>query len=386
MAPRMRHCWLFATLGLALGLACTQDLVLPPPPGPYTATMTSEELVDTQRPDPWNASHPRRMMISRFTPILKDKCQSSCRVEYMPPLIASLEDAIGNAFLGNDSWPPGVLARVKLDLCCDAAPKLTDAVYESLPTVFLDTGLNTTRLFYSALAQHLASRGYHVITMDHPYETDVVAFPDGTTVYGGVVNRTSSTDEIARALEVRAADASFILDTLARSCAGAGAKAVFAGHSMGGAAAATAVFDDARIVGGVDFDGRMFGPVVQQGVSRANQSFLLVSAEESSEPSWDSLFNATSSHPGVWMKQLKINDTIHGSFWDFALIGDVSGLRSDENLVETLFGRITGARIFEILREYLDDYFQMMLKGAGEGLLAGPSADYPEVKFARSTL
>jgi len=379
-------------LTAGFGLAAAEDLVLPQPPGPYVVAMTSEELVDARRLDPFNTSHPRRVMISRFTPVPRQKCPSNGRVEYMPALISELEDAIGTEFLGNSSWPSGVLSRVKLDLCRNAPPSLLDHAYHSFPTILFDTGLNTTRLFYSATAQHLASRGYNVIVVDHPYETDVVIFPDGSIIYGGRVNRTSDEAALVRALEVRANDASFVLDALGLELHGGGPNSVkvgFAGHSFGGAATAVAMLNDTRVVAGVNLDGRMFGPVLQAGFGGpgANQSFLIVGSEghnSSNEPSWESLWQAVRLHPPRWIKELSVNGSLHGSFWDLSLIGDVSGLRSNDQLVRDLFGEILGARIMEILREYLDDFFQMTLGDAGQGLLEGPNREYPEVEFLRS--
>ena len=386
--------WFPIVLGLRLGLSSAEELVLPPPPGPYAVTMLAEELVDRGRLDPYNTSHPRRMMISRFAPIPRERCSSNCHVEYMPPLVAELEDAIGEAFLGNLTWPPGILSKVKLELCCDPSPAPGHG-YHSFPTVLLDTGINTTRLFYAATAQSLASRGYNVITMDHPYETDVVAFPDGSIIYGGRVNRTSSEEDIIHALEVRANDATFVLDVVDKKLRGggssAGPKFGYVGHSFGGPAAAMAMLNDTRIVAGVNLDGRLFGPVLQAGLGRPgiNQSFLIFGAtghNSSSEESWERLWQTTQLHPGEWMKELSVMGSLHGTFWDLALIGDVSGLRSNRTLVENLLGDVTGARIMEILRDYLDDYFKMTLRGASQGLLGGPSRDYPEVEFLRSSL
>jgi hypothetical protein len=52
-------------------------------------------------------------------------------------------------------------------------------------------GLNTTRLLYSVLAQEVASQGFTVITLNHPFDTDIVEFPDRFVAYGGDVKLTS---------------------------------------------------------------------------------------------------------------------------------------------------------------------------------------------------
>ncbi len=136
---------------------------------------------------------------------------------------------------------------------------------------------------------------------------------------------------------------------------------------------------------GVNLDGIMFRPVLNVGVGRP---FLLWGSEGhnfTSEPSWEQFWEAMETlHPGEWMKELSLKDSVHGTFGDFSLIADVGGLRDNEELVEVFFGKITGIKVMETLKVYLDDYFQMTLKGKGEGLLAGPNEEFPEVVFVRN--
>src|SRR6266536_6182832 len=112
----------------------------------------------------------------------------------MSPTITAAEDAI----LCPYGWPSGVLANISMSVCASRG-------HSSAPTILLPPGLNTTRLYYSALAQRIASRGYNLITIDHPYETDIVEFPDGTVSYGGNVN-TSELASINFGLDVRVKD------------------------------------------------------------------------------------------------------------------------------------------------------------------------------------
>lgn len=55
------------------------------------------------------------------------------------------------------------------------------------------------------MAQSLASEGYVVVTIDHPYDADVVEFPDGSYVLAANI---SSDDDAAldSLLEVRNPD------------------------------------------------------------------------------------------------------------------------------------------------------------------------------------
>jgi hypothetical protein len=63
------------------------------------------------------------------------------------------------------------------------------------------------------LAQEVASQGFTVITLDHPFDTDIVEFPDGFIAYGGNVNF-SDINSVYHALNIRMNDISFVLNTL----------------------------------------------------------------------------------------------------------------------------------------------------------------------------
>ncbi|KAB5570505.1 hypothetical protein GE09DRAFT_1201551 [Coniochaeta sp. 2T2.1] len=381
------------------GSLLTRGLLLPQPQGQYNVSFQNRELVDHARPDPWNSSHPRRLMVSRFDPVPKSRC-TPCTVPYMPPLVASTEDAILVAWMEayNLTWPTGVLSQLELQVCCNTCsshPKFTRGDY---PIVLLGAGLNTTRHFYSVLAQEIASRGYTVVTLDHPYETDVVVFPDGTAIYGGnVVGHQNETEQYVHALDIRTQDARFVLDTLGvpfvteTNDDPSRAKVGYVGHSFGGAAAAAAMLNDTRVVGGANIDGIMFGPVLNAGIGRPGiqQSFLLWGSEghnSSVEESWVKFLETVGRwDPEEWVRELSLRGSTHGTFWDAGVIADAAGWREDEGLgemVEVFCGSgIGGRRTMEVLGAYLDAFLGMTLKGEGEGLLSGPSREFDEVEF-----
>jgi hypothetical protein len=360
--------------------AAAQAAVFPVPDTPYQVQWTNTELVDNARPDPYNASHPRRIMISRFTPVPKHDCLQTCRVPYMNDFMSGLEDAIIHAFLGDIGWPGGVFNTMQLDVCCRARQHPHRRPRAAFPTLLFGTGLNTTRLLYSAAAQHVAGMGYDVVVMDHPYDTDAVQFPDGTTVHGGRVPRDPNADEaLAYALDARSRDASLVLDYLG---IGERGRVGYVGDSFGGPAAADAMRKDGRVVAGVNMDGWMFGPAERLGVSGPFLMFGTPGSNSTSNESWGNFRNATeANYPGTWYQELNLADSLHGLLIDFALVGDVAGLRGTGKLVGNMFGEITGMRTMEILREYLSDFFEFALQGKGQGLLAGPSKRFPEVSF-----
>ncbi|KAK4203627.1 hypothetical protein QBC40DRAFT_293744 [Triangularia verruculosa] len=358
-------------------------VLIPVPDTPYLVKWTSSELVNDGVPDPFNPSHTRRIMISRYTPVRKRDCLETCRLPYMNEFIASAEDDILQAYVGDAVWPRGILSSLEVEMCCKERRGSGGRHPGELPLLLFGTGLNTTRLWYSSMAQNLAGMGFEVIVMDHPYETDVVQFPDGTVIYGGRVPAdVNAVEELTFALEVRAKDASLVLDRLRVPKS---AKVGFVGSSFGGPAAATAMLRDSRIAAGVNFDGAMFGAGIEAGAARPFLLFGAAGHNTSSEDTWGRFWNATAARrPVPWMKELSVLNSSHGTYTDYPIIGEITGLNESKELSGLGFGPVSGVWVMEMMREYLSDFFRFTLKGAGEGLLAGPSDKYPEVKFLRS--
>ncbi|KAF2124111.1 hypothetical protein P153DRAFT_379666 [Dothidotthia symphoricarpi CBS 119687] len=329
-----------------LGLVVSATFTLPQGSGPYHSSLTIYELTDTSRLDPFNATHLRRLMISRFDPILAEQC-SLITTPYFSPATAAEE----NQILAEYDYPP----------------------------IFDDFNL-----------EEIASHGFVVITIDHPYDVDVVEFPDGTVIYGGRVDKptANSSASVEHALEVRARDVSFVLDTLGSKL---GDDVVMFGHSFGGAAVATSMLRDRRISAGVNLDGIMFGPVLQLGLGNASLPWPFVlwgsdGHDSSTDESWGLFWSALgSSMSAGYRKEFTITDSAHGSYWDLNVLVDVAGIR--EELSETaqwLIGPLPGSRVWETLGRYLSSYFLFALgKVPEDGILKGPSDEFPEVSILR---
>ena len=86
------------------------------------------------------------------------------------------------------------------------------------PVVIFSPGYGAPRAVYTGLATRLASRGFVVFALDHPYESAVTQLPDGRVVgtreifLPGERDRTSY---MARQQVVRVADVRFVIDQLA---------------------------------------------------------------------------------------------------------------------------------------------------------------------------
>ncbi|MEV7603411.1 hypothetical protein AB0O91_39185 [Kitasatospora sp. NPDC089797] len=145
---------------------------------------------------------------------------------------------------------------------------------ERFPVVLFSPGSGGVRTQNTAWAEELASRGYLVAALDHPYDSAAVVLDDGRTIRSA----TSSTGDPERDEElaagwtaVRAADLRFVLTRLEDLGRDGGpdplagrldtGRAAVAGHSMGGAAALQAARQDPRFRAVVDLDGYPHGPL-----------------------------------------------------------------------------------------------------------------------------
>lgn len=140
------------------------------------------------------------------------------------------------------------------------------------PVVLFSPGYGAARAFYAGLAAELASRGYVVLAVDHPFEVAVTQLADGRIAAPVQVPRRTDADRMGymdRQVLVRAADLRFVLDQLARPnqlpSVLAGrldlGRVAAAGHSFGGATAALLASEDPRIEAAADIDGMLYGDV-----------------------------------------------------------------------------------------------------------------------------
>jgi pimeloyl-ACP methyl ester carboxylesterase len=152
-----------------------------------------------------------------------------------------------------------------------------DAAFDNIaglaPVIFFSHGMGMITQLYTAQIEELASHGYIVVALSHPYDAWLVSFKDGTLISFETKERAAggSTEEqhIAyenKRLEWWAADIRFALDQLVlinrmkkENVPFAGhmdlAKVGAMGHSAGGRAAARACQLDDRIKSCADQDG-----------------------------------------------------------------------------------------------------------------------------------
>lgn len=175
----------------------------------------------------------------------------------MPPVTA--------AFLGAQFASIGILKGTfeafHLQTCSSGSP----LQHKYYPLVSFSSGLSASRLNYNVVLQWIPSLGFS-ISIENPYDTGVVEFPDSTIIRGANISNPSS---LFQDLSVRVADARCVLDAssspstlnfLPRNSSWLlhfnTNKTVMFGRSLGGAMAADAILDDGHFFGGMDLTRR----------------------------------------------------------------------------------------------------------------------------------
>lgn len=376
-------------LVLALQASAASIVPLPRLKGPYTVGTSILELVDSSRTDPFAPNPQQRdLVISLFYPTNPkgddddDEGRSeNCTLPLQfPPLTAAYIDAVYNDTNASAE-------RIQGRSCLDSPLS-----HPELPLLLFGPGLGNSRTFYSAELEDLASHGWNVVSVDHPYDAGIVEYPDGRAVYARdsiVVNGTAD-----QYLDVRVADMKFVLDSLsdaavvskipglaAASAADANTIALRTdkvgafGHSFGGATALQLLLNDTRFAVGANFDGILFGSVVEDGT---DSPFVLFGTNPRME---DDTWTTAWGNLRGFKRQYAVEDTEHGAFTDFPIIRDVLGVDAPP-LLDTGLGTIKGARVIDIETAYLNALFGRFLKGETGELLDGEDAqDWPEVSL-----
>jgi predicted dienelactone hydrolase len=343
-----------------VSFAMTSTPYLPAPTGTQPVGSTQVYLKDTSRPDPWVPSVPyRELMVSLFYPAVSSP--HGPKTQYL----TAAESAALLSGSGLDV-PPDLLTRLVTNSVADARP-----AGSHLPPVVLSPGYTKPRATLSALAEDLASHGYAVALVGHTYENAGQSFPDGR--FAGCASCEVPHDSaFSQKLQLgRAADVSFVLDSLTHSRWASlidASRIGMAGHSAGGASTLPAMVADTRIKAGMDIDGTTAVPLT----APLSRPFMFVSHQ----------LAATACAPNVpwerdwaqltgWRRWAEVAGTQHASFTDVGLVGDELGVD---------FGATTTAlRTQEITRAYVNAFFDQHLRGEDRPVLDKPG--YPEVSF-----
>lgn len=246
----------------------------PEPSGPFAVGTRVVQWTDPGRPETFTADPDDRRTVvvqlwypARRAPAGAPRARYLGRTEQEARTVSdALADAAGLPGFLVDGVP-----RARSRAVVDAPP--ADGG-ERFPVVLFSPGSGGVRTQNTAWAEELASHGYLVAALDHPYDSAVVVLDDGRTIRSATAStgdRDADERLAADWTALRAADLRFVLTRL-EDAGRAGStdplagrldtgRAAAAGHSMGGAAALQAARQDPRFAAVVDLDGYPHGPL-----------------------------------------------------------------------------------------------------------------------------
>lgn len=277
------------------------------------------------------------------------------------------------------------------------------------PVLIFNHGWKGRRTLATYLTEDLASHGYVVASIDHPYVAARVALPDGRIAEGAdkpifYDPNISTAEEVQREwnaeLDVWTADDLFVLNSLQEANVDPKSPwyqrlntldvGVF-GHSFGGPASLQASGSDPRIKSSINIDGWTFGglryrdsdkPVMfiygdldSRRIDDPSLSGPPKNVEDQLAQSDNANILRSVTKYGGYM--LNVKDTNHLDFTDQGLVTSVKFLRD-----RAFTGPIQPAEIEAIMRAYVLAFFDKTLRGKNSPLLEPHhQPPFPEVTY-----
>ena len=344
--------------------------------GPYNIGVQSLHLIDTTRPENFTSdpNDTREIMVQLWYPT--DSTTAGDPVQYMDPL----------TFLWLKNQSPIPLFTIP------------DTAYEFVhphgrtqapiapgqhPVLIFSPGYDGVYQIYTSLIEDLASHGFVVAAINHPYVSGIVVFPGNRTV--DIATPPSDPAEhdafLAMSLRTMIGDAKFTLDVLTGMNT---SDPVFAGHfdlsrvgmlghSFGGGNTGSCCFEDARFKAGLTLDG-YFSPSFLNGT--IHQPFCMMVQESRYLPVIDNntmyVWNHTTNDTFI----VGIYGSTHYAYTDVGVL--LSHLVPFIPPKALNFGTITPKRMVNITRAYEVTFFEVYLEGHPMQELLDLSARYPE--------
>jgi predicted dienelactone hydrolase len=253
--------------------------------------------------------------------------------------------------------------------------------------------------------EDLASHGYVVASIDHTYNSQPIAFPDGRRVtaqdlpeIGDFTRFTwQQVEDLGeQELAYQVADDLYVLDALGELSRDPASdyferldtenSGVF-GHSFGGAAAMESCRKDPRIRAAINMDGWFFGDVAHYGLAKP----LFIMSDDSPIPSQEALTSSDVArrYRAKWIQRdMQYMAETFEKFggYSMTILGSRHMVFSDRasyspfrKLNES--GGVNSRLAHQIIESYTLAFFSKYLRGEGGSLLEQIPSPYAEVEF-----
>ncbi len=345
---------------------------LPKPGGGYAVGIVQRVVVDSSRTETFtpHTDDYRQVPLAIWYPA---EAQPGARpVDYWlgaPEMSRHLTRLLGLPFFLLDH-----LALVRTNAIADAPLAAAQSAY---PVILYSHGY---RLGYlqqnTSLMETLASHGYVVISVAHPYQAAVAPGEQGQLLPFALETAPRFSEDTAfreESLATWTNDLRFALDMLPRLNQGEILAAFegrldlrrtgIAGMSFGGSAATRLCLTDARCTALLTLDSPQYEPALSQALERPALFF----AAQDSEFIRREVYEMAAAPAYL----VTIQGSQHYDFTDLSLVSPL-------NSAFGFSGGIPGSRMIAVLNQYSLSFFDRHLKDLPAPLLNGISADYPE--------
>ncbi|MEO8397052.1 MAG: hypothetical protein ABI700_28920 [Chloroflexota bacterium] len=265
------------------------------------------------------------------------------------------------------------------------------------PLLIFSPGFGGVADFYTSLVEEVASHGYIVAALAHPYSLGLVEFPDGRIIAATDLVTQLNEANREKTAAIWAGDAEFALDTLEKLN---GSDPLLAGHldldhmgafghSFGGATAAEIAHDDPRVLAAINMDGTMFGDAAKSGLTKP---FMMMQSDMSTDnPSDEELVAQGTTRQQYDQATADYNRSVEIALqnaqpgFDFVLKASQHNTYATDILAVAkkygtllpagLLGTIDPDHAYNLIRTYVVAFFDQQLKGDDDGFLENPPND-----------
>ncbi|PZD96709.1 dienelactone hydrolase [Paenibacillus sambharensis] len=382
---------------------------LPEPTGPYPTGTRIIHWVDESREETIGAAGGKReIMVQLWYPAKPDR-----ELETAPLVPEGME--ILNALAAEMRLSGQLISHWQYTLTHSAMNAELSGEQPSYPLILLNHGMGTARFLQTAQAENLASHGYIVASVEHPYSTLASVFPDGRVTHNETdsARMVKSVDYREEVGSVWTEDVRFALGQLEKMNIGQAesgftgkidmSRVGVMGHSYGGAASYDMMPDD-RVDAGIDMDGTLYG---FRGDPAVTKPFLFFYAEDTFNAyneirQGKSYTNAELEKMGTTREEMaeqlkiagleiqQISETLKSNNQLLYMDGSSHYNFTDLQLASPLLpqlgftGPIDGERSTAIVNQVVLDFFNKHLLGQDGGLLENPGSAYPELRDGTS--
>lgn len=251
-------------LGLTAYLAYALPVFdLPAPTGGYAVGVEYFHFVDKSRRDPFldHTDQPREVLVKIYYPAVPDQSKP-----YLPYFGGSRD--LVRLFAAGYGLPEPLFYQLNL-VKTHAQTGLTLPYQpDSFPVILVSHGAGTSVEVQTAQNEDLASHGYIVAAIDHPYVSSATVFPDRIISHKDATTDFNVADPAEVITQIMAEDVQFVVSQLDAMNAGEIASIFHSrmnleqlgviGHSVGGAVAYNLALNDSRVKAAVNLDGVVY--------------------------------------------------------------------------------------------------------------------------------